>query len=145
MSRLLVLLSVATAVLSAPLPSCSDDEGACVGEDMDLSPEGIMTCLKGLASRSEGCTAYLAILEGCATDIAYPDGICGQAHADGETSACLMQRVQPDQLSEACQSALPKAEEVTGLKKFWAGAPPPPDGRTARSAARPSWSPRSPP
>ena len=117
--RLALGLFAAQAVLSAPLPSCSDDEGACVGEDMDLSPKGIMTCLKGLEGRSEGCSAYLTLLEGCAAELKFPDGICGQASADGETATCLIQRVQPADLSEACRAALPKVEVVTGLPGLW--------------------------
>jgi hypothetical protein len=122
LSTLLILFVAlfAAAALSAPLPSCSDDEGACVGEDMDLSPEGIMTCLKGLTDRSAGCSAYLELLEGCAAELEFPGGVCGQANADGETAACLMQRVQPADLSEACRAALPKVEEATGLAKHWA-------------------------
>ena len=111
---------LAASVLSAPLPSCSDDEGACVGEGMDLSPEGIMACLKGLEGRSEGCTAYLQLLEGCAAELTLPNGICGQASADGETATCLIQRVQPSDLSEACRASLPKVEVATGLAGLWA-------------------------
>lgn len=47
-------------------------------------------------------------------------GVCNDAHMNGETMACLMQRVTPDKLSEPCVAALPKAEVVQGLKKFWA-------------------------
>ena len=106
-ARLLLCFFAATAVRAAPLPSCSDDEGACVGEDMDLSPEGIMACLKALESRSEGCTAYLALLDGCAADLSR-EGVCGQAHADGETAACLIQRVQPEQLVCGCGARTPR-------------------------------------
>ena len=115
-----MLALFAAGVLSAPLPSCSDDEGKCVEEGMDMSSAGIKACLKGLTDRSEGCSAYLTLLEGCSAEIAFPDGVCGQASADGETAACLVQRVQPADLSEACRAALPKVEEVAGLPKLWA-------------------------
>ena len=57
-------------------------------------------------------------MEGCAADIS-SGGACNGAHRDGEAVPCLMQRVAPDQLTEACRAALPK-DEAKGLAKFWA-------------------------
>jgi len=122
-SRCAALLALSSVgLVSAALPSCeSDTEAHCLGESADLSPEGIDTCLRALDSsvRSEGCSTFLSVISGCDADIS-TGGVCNDAHMNGETMACLMQRVAPDKLSEACAAALPKAEAVTGLKKLWA-------------------------
>ena len=44
----------------------------------------------------------------------------GRARDDGEEMLCLIVRTKPSELSAQCQKALPKKEEVKGLKKFWA-------------------------
>jgi len=108
-------LALARAV---ELPSCEADEGQCVGEDMDLSPEGIKKCLETLEGRSDRCTNYLALMEGCKSDIG-SGGVCESAARDGEAVPCLVQRVKPEQLSETCAAALPK-DDRKGLAKFWA-------------------------
>jgi len=116
----MLLLSTLTAVLA--LPNCdSDTEAHCLGEEMDLSPEGISSCLETLgAKRSVDCSAYLQIMSGCKEDLG-SGGICQAAYRDGEAIPCLLQRVKPEQLSTACVAALPKQEEKTGLAdKYWA-------------------------
>jgi len=101
------------------LPSCDADVDAhCVGEDADLSAEGIQKCLESLETRSDRCSAYLALMAGCAADIG-EGGPCQAAHGDGEAVPCLVQRVAPDQLTPECVAVLPK-NEVKGLDKFWA-------------------------
>ena len=119
MLRALSLALVFLGALSAELPSCSADEEHCVQEGMDLSPEGIAACLKALPSRSDACSAYLELMEGCAADLKR-DGVCGDAAANGEAVPCLVQRTKPEDLSAACQAALPPVEEATGLAKYWA-------------------------
>merc|ERR1719498_2044085 len=59
------------------------------------------------------------MLSACTTDLE-GDGVCADAHRNGETMPCLVQRVKPESLSEACQAVLPAQEAVKGLKKFWA-------------------------
>ena len=113
----LVVVFVAAA-RAAELPSCSADEENCVQEGMDLSPEGIAACLKALPSRSEACSAYLKLMDGCTADLER-EGVCGDAAANGEAVPCLVQRTKPEDLSAACQAALPPVEEVTGLAKYW--------------------------
>ena len=127
----LVLVFVA-ATRAAELPSCSADEENCVQEGMDLSPEGIAACLKALPSRSEACSAYLKLMDGCAADLER-EGVCGDAAANGEAVPCLVQRTKPEDLSAACQAALPPVEEVTGLAKYWV------DGKREVSRSQPTW------
>merc|ERR1712087_393173 len=119
----LMLVLCARWGITKPLPSCEKDtEQHCLGEDADLSPEGIASCLHGLADgvRSDGCAAYLQMLDGCAQEIGR-GGVCNGAHVNGETAACLIQRTSRDALSDACASALPVQEPKTGLRdKFWA-------------------------
>jgi len=117
--RLIIALwALAVPALAVELPSCeADTEQYCLGDDKDMSPEGIDACLTALADRSQRCTDYLALLEACKADIS-GDGICAAAHGDGETVPCLVQRTKPESLSESCQGALPK-NELKGLAKFW--------------------------
>jgi len=113
---LLLLLGLATA---AKMPSCEDDTVAsCLGDDADMSPEGIDKCLRALPTRSTSCEEYLKIVKECSEDL--DSGPCSRARDDGEEMLCLIVRTKPDELSAACQAALPKKEEVKGLKKFWA-------------------------
>jgi len=115
--HLALLLSLVPAL--ANLPSCEEDtEKYCLGEDADMSPEGIEACLGALSDRSQRCSDYLKLLEACKVDIS-SDGVCAAAHGDGETMPCLLQRTKPEALSESCQAALPKSEKK-GLAKFWA-------------------------
>ena len=112
-------LQLACLALSAPLPSCDDEtEAHCVGEDADLSPEGINKCLAALDSKSDRCATYLSMLEACTAELS-DGGVCFAAKMDGEAIPCLVQRVQPEQLSEACRAALPSTE-LKGLAKYWA-------------------------
>ena len=115
--RLLVIAALFSAVHA--LPSCDAETDAnCVGEDTDLSPEGINACLAALAEKSDDCKTYLALMEACTADLS-DGGICFAAKMDGEAIPCLVQRVQPEQLSEACRAALPSTE-LKGLAKYWA-------------------------
>jgi hypothetical protein len=75
-------------------------------------------CLNALSSRSATCEDYLKIVKACAEDL--KDGACSRARDDGEEMLCLIVRTKPSELSSGCQGALPKKEEVKGLKKFWA-------------------------
>jgi hypothetical protein len=119
MARRLLLLCTLAPALALEMPSCEDDIAAhCLGDDADMSKEGIDACLHKLESRSERCTAFLGLLAACQDDIGN-GGVCATAHADGETMPCLLQRTKPELLSEACQAALPK-QELKGLAKFWA-------------------------
>lgn len=119
MLRTLTFVLAATCSRALELPSCeSDTDAYCVGDGADLSSEGINACLEALGEkRSERCTLYLAVTKACAADIS-GNGACASAAMDGEGIPCLMQRVKPEQLSEACQSALPK-DDLKGLAKFW--------------------------
>ena len=118
LARILWAALLTTPIL-ASLPSCEEDTNThCVAEGSDLSPEGITACLHGLPSRSSSCTTYLALMASCTDDIS-SGGACNLAHREGEAVPCLMQRVAPDQLTEACRAALPK-EKAAGLAKFWA-------------------------
>ena len=100
--RLLVIAALFSAVHA--LPSCDAETDAnCVGEDADLSPEGINACLAALAEKSDDCKTYLALMEACTADLS-DGGICFAAKMDGEAIPCLVQRVQPEQLSEACKT-----------------------------------------
>lgn len=119
MVRTLLLLGALLAAAALEMPSCEDDTSAhCLGEDADMSPEGIDACLAGLGDKkSARCTAYGALMAACAEDTAR-GAVCGQAHAEGEGVPCLLQRVKPEQLTEACQAALPH-EDLKGLAKFW--------------------------
>ena len=95
------------SVRGAALPSCEDEISAnCLGEDADMSNEGIRACLDGLAEKSELCNTYLTMMSSCATDIG-DGGVCGDAHMNGETMPCLVQRTKPEDLSEACRASLP--------------------------------------
>ena len=117
MRRVMVLMFAAAAAL----PSCEDDTAAhclCEDESCDMSPEGIDACLNGLADRSQSCTDFLALLAGCKADIS-GDGVCAAAHGNGETMPCLLQRTQPEALSEECRAALPKNTKK-GLALYWA-------------------------
>jgi hypothetical protein len=120
------------ALAAAQMPSCEDDAAAhCLGEDKDMSVEGIDSCLAalGAARRSGSCSAYLAVLEGCSADLAH-GGVCAEAYSNGEAMPCLLQRVKPDQLSAPCAAALPKKAAGSGLADtFWA------DGKRALTDA----------
>ena len=106
----MTVLCVLAPVLAMELPSCeSDTEAHCLGEDADMSPEGIDACLAALSDRSQRCTDFLALLAACKADIS-GDGPCASAHGDGETMPCLLQRMKPEELSSSCQAALPKNE-----------------------------------
>lgn len=109
-----LLLAVASA-----LPSCEDDTAThCLGEDADMSPEGISACLSKVGDNlSQSCRDFMRISERCAADLAQ-GAVCGAANADGEAMPCLMQRTKPELLSEQCQDALPK-ENLKGLALFW--------------------------
>ena len=112
----LVLLAPSSAL---EMPSCEDDTAAhCLGDDADMSSEGIDACLAALTDRSQRCTDYLKMLEACKADIS-GDGVCASAHGDGETMPCLLQRTKPEALSESCRATLPK-DDAKGLAKFWA-------------------------
>lgn len=101
------------------MPSCEEDTVAnCLGEEADMSPEGIDKCLRGLPSRSASCEEYLKLVKECAEDL--DSGPCSRAREDGEEMLCLIVRTKPAELSSSCQAALPKPEEAKGLKKFWA-------------------------
>ena len=103
---------------AAKMPSCEEDTAAhCLGEDADMSPEGIDKCLQGLASRSADCENYLKIVKACSSDL--KDGPCARAQEDGEEMLCLIVRTKPAALSADCQASLPKKEEAKGLKKYW--------------------------
>ena len=113
-----LLLAVAT-VRAVDIPSCDAEVDAnCVGEGQDLSSEGINNCLSTLESRSKRCSDYLSLMENCKVDT-MDGGVCGDAARDGEAIPCLVQRMKPEQLSEACQAALPE-DDRKGLAKFWA-------------------------
>jgi len=117
--KLLTLTLALGAAAALEMPSCEEDTAKhCLGDDADMSPEGIDACLSKLTDRSQLCTDYLKLLEACKPDIK-GDGVCASAHGDGETMPCLLQRTKPEALSEACQAALPKTE-LKGLAKFWA-------------------------
>jgi hypothetical protein len=116
---LLVLAALFATAWSAKMPSCEDDIGAnCLGDDADMSPEGVEKCLEGLGSRSPSCDEYLKIVKACAEDLT--DGPCARSRDDGEEMLCLIVRTKPADLSSGCQAALPKKEEAKGLKKYWA-------------------------
>ena len=121
MMRAYLALAALACAHAVELPSCGPDTDAhCVGEGADLSNEGIAACLQNLGgARSESCSTYLRMVEGCAAEIG-AGGACESAHAEGETAACLLQRVPRDQHSGACVATLPEEEVVTGLKKMWA-------------------------
>jgi len=78
-----------------------------------MSSEGIAACLDTLGEegRSAGCNAFRTLIAGCKADYSR-GGVCEDGHMNGETAACLLERVAPEQLSEACQAALPAKEEV---------------------------------
>ena len=117
--RLLLGAALLAGAFAVPLPTCDDEVGAnCVGEDADLSPEGINTCLEGLSEKSELCTTYLLMMKACKTDMA-DGGVCGEAAMNGEAMPCLVQRTKPEDLSEACRATI-KVEELKGLAKYWA-------------------------
>lgn len=118
--RGLLALGAIAIARCVSLPSCeADTEAHCLGESADLSNEGIMACLKGLAAPSTSCTDYLRLLGSCEADIS---GVCRGAHQEGETMACLIQRTPKEQLSDSCVAALPEEEEPVGLHaKYWAG------------------------
>ena len=64
MPRLVTALTALLALRVASLPSCdSETEANCVGEDADLSPEGISACLAALADKSDSCVTYLKLME----------------------------------------------------------------------------------
>ena len=118
-ASLLLAAGLAAFAAAIELPSCeADTEAFCLGEDADMSPEGIGACLKakgdGLSAR---CATFLKVEQLCAADLA-AGGVCGAAAADGEAMPCLMERTKPEALSEGCRDALPK-EELAGLAKFW--------------------------
>jgi len=116
--RVFGLVLVLVSSFAAELPSCEADiEASCLGDDKDMSPEGINACLMGLTDRSQRCTDYLDLLEACSTDIG-GDGVCASSHAEGDTIPCLIERTKPEALSESCQAKLPK-NELKGLAKFW--------------------------
>jgi len=118
MARFLLFVA-AVLPLARALPSCeAETEANCLGEDADMSPDGITSCLSGLGEKSSDCTTYLAMMAGCAADLK-PDAICGPAKMDGEAMPCLLQRTKPEDLSEACRATLPSME-LKGLAKFWA-------------------------
>jgi len=119
MLRVTIATLALLAVRAVELPSCDDETGAhCVGDDADLSPEGINACLEGLGDKRSGrCSSYLALMKACSNDLK-DDGACASAAMDGEGMPCLIQRVKPEQLSQDCQDALPK-DELKGLAKFW--------------------------
>lgn len=117
--RSCLVLALAVGTLAGPIPSCEDETNAhCVGEDADLSQEGINKCLEGLSEKSARCTTFLSMMKACKADMA-DGGVCGAAAMDGEAMPCLIQRTKPEDLSEACRAALP-VEELKGLAKFWA-------------------------
>jgi len=106
------------AAHGSALPSCdAETEANCLGEDADMSSEGIASCLAALADKSEGCTTYLSMMEACKPDLAM-GAVCGAAAMDGEAMPCLLQRTKPEDLSEACAATLPSTE-LKGLAKFW--------------------------
>lgn len=110
----IVVILVAAALVAGELPSCEMDTAEhCLGESADLSSEGIEACLSALGDegRSELCNAYLKLMAGCGADYGR-GGVCEDGHMNGETAACLIQRVAPEKLSEACRAALPAVEEV---------------------------------
>jgi len=117
-----LLLAGATTVAAQSLPSCeTDTESHCLGEGSDMSPKGIAACLEALGAdgRSDSCNDYLSLLSACKADIE-DDGICSSAHRDGETMACLVQRVKPADLSSDCAAALPQQAVDTSLSgTFW--------------------------
>lgn len=118
MLRLFVLAQLALLARSAPLPSCDEEtEAHCVGEDADLSPEGINKCLAALDSKSDRCTSLLALTEACTAELS-DGGVCFAAKMDGEAMPCLVQRTAPESLSEACRNALP-VDDLKGLAKMW--------------------------
>jgi hypothetical protein len=115
----LLLAAGFACALAAPLPSCeSETDAHCVGEDADLSPQGIQACLVGLADKSESCATYLKLMGVCTVELS-DGGVCHAAKMDGEAMPCLVQRTKPEDLSEVCRDALPKSN-LKGLAKFWA-------------------------
>jgi hypothetical protein len=109
--RALLLLLVLGLASAAKMPSCEEDTVAsCLGDDADMSPEGIDKCLRALPARSTSCEEYLKIVKECSEDL--DSGPCSRARDDGEEMLCLIVRTKPDELSAACQAALPKKEEV---------------------------------
>lgn len=122
LAALLLALAVWQGAVVGALPSCEDDTAAhCLEDGADMSAEGIDACLAALgpAGRSESCSSYLRVVEGCAADLE-GGGICAVAHQNGETIPCLMQRVKPEQLSAACQAALPQKVLSDSLADtFW--------------------------
>jgi len=117
-----VFLFTLCAHAAAQLPSCEDDTAAhCLGDDADMSAAGIDACLSALgpAGRSESCSTYLRVVDGCKADVE-GGGVCATAHQNGETMPCLMQRVKPEQLSDVSQAALPKKVLSDSLQDtFW--------------------------
>jgi hypothetical protein len=123
----------ALCALAHALPSCEDDIGAhCIGDDMDMSSEGISACLAKLSDRSASCSEYLKLMDACAADIG-EGGVCASAHADGEAMPCILQRTKPEALSSGCQEALPKNEARAAAEPTAAAAraAAPPDRRTS--------------
>ena len=115
---------VAAAVLAVTsaqsLPSCEDESNSnCMADDSDLSKDGIEKCLRGLATRSDGCNAYLKLVGACTSDLS-AGGPCAGALDDGEAMPCLILRTKPADLSAECAAALPVKKEATGLAKYWA-------------------------
>ena len=116
-----VAVACFVSMAAAEAPSCEGDTAAhCLGDDADMSAEGITACLEALgAQRSPSCTSYLALLEGCADDIS-GDGACAKDHANGDTMPCLLERSKPETLSAKCQAALPKKKASTARRDtFW--------------------------
>jgi len=114
------MLLLLLPLYSRALPSCeSETEANCLGDDADMSPEGINACLTAVSEKSADCTTYLAMMDACGPVELSDGGVCHAAKMDGEAVPCLVQRVKPEELSEACAAALPKSE-LKGLAKFWA-------------------------
>jgi len=118
-TRGLVALSALLCTSEAlQLPSCEDETNAhCIREGLDLSAEGISACLEKLTAKSESCSTYLKMMSACEADLS-DGGVCFSAKMDGDAVPCLVQRVKPEDLTEACNAAVPR-EELKGLAKFW--------------------------
>ena len=106
----LVLYFGFLGAVSAAL-SCDDEYMSLCPESMP-SAESLGACLKENAvDLTSDCTTWLALQEACATDL--DTGACaGYAWNGMDAGPCLTDWKRPDELSEACQAALPAKEQA---------------------------------
>lgn len=106
-ARVLVLLSL-VSVAAAGLPSCEEDTvNNCLGDDNDMSPEGISKCLAALGDAlTDDCKAFQAVMAACHDELMVAGGICTAEQTNGEGMPCLMQRTPLDKLDGNCKDAV---------------------------------------